>query len=126
MSDREKKITDHDIDKYIMTSEFNKLTTKYFKARLAEADLVTKTDFDTKLKSLNKNISSNKIKHLFVENKFKNLETFDLSYFIDKNYFEEDGTQNYLVLQPMPKYFEKLVVLVMVNIFIFGNLKVCL
>ena len=126
MSDREKKITDHDIDKYIMTSEFNKLTTKNFKARLAEADLVTKTDFDTKLKSLNKNISSNKIKHLFVENKFKNLETFDLSYFIDKNYFEEDGTQNYLVLQPMPKYFEKLVVLVMVNIFIFGNLKVCL
>ena len=105
MSDREKKITDHDIDKYIMTSEFNKLTTQNFKARLAEADLVTKTDFDTKLKSLNKNINSNKIKHLFVENKFKNLETFDLSYFRGKNYFEENGTQSYLVLQAMPKYF---------------------
>ena len=29
----------------------------------------------------------------------KKLKTFDLSYFRGKNRFEEDGTQNYLLLQ---------------------------
>ena len=33
------------------------------------------------------------------------LKTFDSSYFIGKSHFEEDGTQNYLVFQPMSKYF---------------------
>ena len=40
--------------KCITTSEFIKLTAENFKARLAQANLVTKTDFDTKLTSLNK------------------------------------------------------------------------
>ena len=34
------------------------------------------------------------------------LKTFDLSYFIGKSHFEEDGTQNYLVFQPMYRYFK--------------------
>ena len=50
----EKKVTDHDHDKYITTSEFNNLTAKSFAARLAQGNLVTKTDYDTKLISLNK------------------------------------------------------------------------
>ena len=29
-----------------------------------------------------------------------------MSYFIGKNYFEEDGTQNYLVFQPISRYFK--------------------
>ena len=33
------------------------------------------------------------------------LKTFDLSYFIGKSHFDEDGTQNYLVFQPLKKYF---------------------
>ena len=48
----------------------------FFNARLAQANLITKTDFDTKLSS-------------------------DLSYFRGKSYFEEDGTQNYLVFKPI-------------------------
>ena len=36
----------------------------------------------------------------------KKLETFDSSYFIGKIHFEEDGTQNYLLFQPMYKYFK--------------------
>ena len=36
----------------------------------------------------------------------KKLKTFDLSCFIDKSHFEEDGTQNYLVLQPINRYFK--------------------
>ena len=38
----------------INTSEFNKLTIENFKARLAQTNLVTKTDVDAKLTSLNK------------------------------------------------------------------------
>ena len=47
ISDIKKKITDHSHDEYITTPEFNRLTTKNFKARLAEANLITKTDLDT-------------------------------------------------------------------------------
>ena len=32
------------------------------------------------------------------------LKTFDSSYFIGKSHFEEDGTQNYLVFQPMYRF----------------------
>ena len=61
----EKKITDHNHDKYITIPEFNKLTVENFAARLAQANLanksdianfVKKTDFDTKLKNLNKKL----------------------------------------------------------------------
>ena len=64
ISDIEKKVTDHDHEKYITTSEFNKLTKENFAAILAQVNLVTKTDFDAKLISLNKKIDSNKTKHL--------------------------------------------------------------
>ena len=47
-SNVEKKITDHAHDKYITTPEFNTLIT----ARLGQANLITKTDFNTKLKKL--------------------------------------------------------------------------
>ena len=36
------------------------------------------------------------------------LKTFDSSYFISKSHFEEDGTQNYLVFQPMYRYFKRI------------------
>ena len=32
---------------------------------------------------------------------WKKPKTFDSSYFIGKSDFEEDGTQNYLIFQPM-------------------------
>ena len=47
------------------------------------------------------------LKHLLVENELKKLENVNAAYFRDKNYFEEDGTKNYLVFQPMFKYFEE-------------------
>ena len=58
----ENKITDHNHEKYIITPEFNKLTAKNFAARLAQANLVTKTDFDNKLINFNKRINSKKTK----------------------------------------------------------------
>ena len=44
----EKKLTDHNHDKYITTPEFNTLAADVFNARLARANLTTKTDFDVK------------------------------------------------------------------------------
>ena len=41
-----KKFTDHNHDKYITTPEFNTLAADVFKARLAHANLITKTDFN--------------------------------------------------------------------------------
>ena len=43
-----------------------------------------------------------------VENELKKLKTFDSSYFKGKGHFEDDGTQNCLVFQPMSKYFKKI------------------
>ena len=42
----EKKLTNHNHDKYITTPEFNTLSADVFNARLAQANLMTKTDFD--------------------------------------------------------------------------------
>ena len=42
----EKKLTDYNHDKYITTPNFNTLAVDVFNERLAQADLVTKTDFD--------------------------------------------------------------------------------
>ena len=74
------KISDH--DKYITTSEFNKLTTENFAAKLAQANLVTKTDFDNKLTGFNKRNNSSETKHLLTENEFKKLRKIDSSYFV--------------------------------------------
>ena len=102
------KLNNHNHDKYITTSEFNKLAADVFNARLARVSLVTKTDFGSKLSNLNRNITKNKADHLLVQNGLKKLQTFDLSYFIGMNYFEEGGAQNYLVLQPRSRYFKTL------------------
>ena len=42
-----------------------------FNVRLVQENVITKTDFDTKLSGLNKKITSNKAKHLLVENELK-------------------------------------------------------
>ena len=52
------------------TPELNKLTSENCAARLKQANLITQTDFDDKLKSPNQKINSNKTKHLPVENEF--------------------------------------------------------
>ena len=59
----EKKLTDHNHDKYITTLEFNTLAVSVLNVRLAQANLITQTDFDAKLSSLSRKITSNKSKH---------------------------------------------------------------
>ena len=77
--------------------------------RLAQASLITKIEFDAKLSNLNRKIAQNKSKHLLVENELNKLKTFDSGYFIGKSHFGEDGTQNYLIFQPMYRYFKMII-----------------
>ena len=72
----EKKLADHNHDKYITTPEFNTLAADVFNERLIQANLIaktdfdakliTKTDFDAKFSSFNRKITANKSKHLLV------------------------------------------------------------
>ena len=63
--DLENKIFDH--AKYITTQEYKKLRAGNIVARLKQANLVDKTDFDNKLISINRKITSNKRKYLAVQ-----------------------------------------------------------
>ena len=57
--------------------------------------------------SLNRKITKNKTGHFIVRNEINKIKYFDFDYFIGKCHFEEDGgVQNYLVFQPMHKYFK--------------------
>ena len=99
VTETENKFNNHNHDKYITTPEFNTLAADVFNARLSQANLITKTDFDATLSSLTR-------KYLLVENELKQIKTFDSSFFIGKSHFEEDGTQNCLVFQPINRYFK--------------------
>ena len=59
------------------TPEVNKLTPESFAARLKQENLVTSTNFDDKLKSVNQKTIPNKEKYLLVKNKLKKVETFN-------------------------------------------------
>ena len=50
--------------------------------------------------------NKNKTKTLVVKNELNELKNFDSRYFIDKSHFDEDGTQNYLVFQPINRCFK--------------------
>ena len=102
----EKKLTDHNHDKYITTPYFNALAADAFNERLAQANLITKRDFDAKLSSVNRNITVNKTKNLLVENELNQSKNFDSVYFIGKRDFKVDSTRNYLVFQTINRYFE--------------------
>ena len=83
----------------LLLQKINTLAANAFNARLAQANLITKTDFDANLSSLNKQITANKIKPFLNDN--------DLSYYRGKQYFDEgSGKQNYLVFLPTSKYFK--------------------
>ena len=83
--------TDHDYHKYMTTQKFKKSTSEKFAARLTQVNLASKyllnianfvknKNFDAKIKNLNKNITSNKTKHVLVEHELnelsKNLSNF--------------------------------------------------
>ena len=78
-------------------------------------DLLQKTTFESELKKVDDKVSVNSSKVLSYEHKLKQKEDTvndlerDASYFRGKNYFGDDGMQNYFVFQPMYKYFKKVI-----------------
>ena len=63
-------------------------------SKLVQANVITKRNLDAKI--------------VEIENNINELKTFDSRYFRGKNCFENDGTQNYPVLQPRTWYFKVL------------------
>ena len=99
ITDTKNKLNNHNLDKYVATSEFNTLTADVFNARLEQENLIAKTDFDAKLSSQNKKSTGNKTKHFLNDN--------DLSYYRGKQHFDEGSSkQNYLVFLLMGKCFK--------------------
>ena len=102
----ERKIIDHNHDKYITTPEFNTMAADVFNARLAtQTDLIRKPEFDFKLRGISDRVT----KHLKIENELKKLQKFDAAYFRGKGHFEEYGIQNYLVFQSIYRYFRRII-----------------
>ena len=67
----EKKLTDHNHDKYITTPELNTLTASVFNTRLAQENMITKTNFNNSISSLNSRNVANKTKNESIENELK-------------------------------------------------------
>ena len=57
ISEIEGKINNHKHGKYITTPKFNTMAASIFNARLAQANLITKTDLDTKLKKISDRVT---------------------------------------------------------------------
>ena len=97
VTDIESKLNNHNQDKFITTPKFNTLAADVFNTRLAQANVLVKTDFDNK-------IATNKTKNKSVENEIKKLKTLDLSCFIGKSHFGEDDSENYILFQSIKRY----------------------
>ena len=67
ITDIEKNLTNNNHDNYVATPEFNTLTANVFDARLPQANLITKIDFNAKLSILNR-------KQVLVENELQKLK----------------------------------------------------
>ena len=69
--------------------------------------MVEKTNLNAELKKISDRITSNKSRHLQIENELKKLQKFGTAYFRGKNYFDgNDRAQNSLVFQVGEKYFK--------------------
>ena len=104
ISDVENKIPNH--DKYIITPEFNVLTAENFTTRLKQGNLVSKTDFDKKVTSFNKWITSDRTEYLEVQKKLESLITKH-NFFLGRVYFTSNHrSQNVFVYQPIVDMIE--------------------
>ena len=114
VSEVENKIPNN--SKYFTTQKLNNLTAENFEARLKQADLVNKTDFDNKLASFNKRITSNKTKRLEVRKKINVLITKYYNFLSGRIYFtSNDGSQNTFDALELKKKTKVLI------IFLVGN-----
>ena len=99
-------------------AEITKINNDYFTNAALDArhkDLVQKTTFESELKKVDDKVSADSLKMPSYEHKLKqrgdtiNDLDKDASYFRGKNYFGDDGMQNYFAFQPMHKYFKRVI-----------------
>ena len=90
VSDTSTLIKKSDYDTKIAEIESKYVSNTGFDSKLAQANVITKRNFDAKI--------------IEVKNNIKKLQTFNSGWFRGKNYFDEDGTQNYLVFLPIIRY----------------------
>ena len=84
---------------------------------------MSKTDFDNKLTSFNRRITSNKTKHLEVQKKLNSLITKDYNFFLSRIYVaSHDGSKNTFVYQPTFNELE-LKTARLENVLLVGNQK---
>ena len=97
--------------------DYNKFTKEIIDAKIKEKTLLDKSDisklekmFDlnTKLVTLATKVeyNINNKSRKAVKDKIVKLQAFDSNYFCRKSYFEDDGTQSYLVFQSISRYFK--------------------
>ena len=86
-------------------ADYNKYTNKKLHLKIKKKELVSKSeiagfinnaDLDKKAGTL-----ATKAELKAEQDKITKLKAFDSSYFRGKSHFEDDGTQHYLVFQPM-------------------------
>ena len=98
--------------KYITTADFNKFTKDVVGNKIKGEGLVNKCDITGFINNadLDKYVAklATKSELKAEQEKILKLQALDSSYFRGKSHFEDDGTQNYLVLQPMYRYFKKI------------------
>ena len=102
------------VTKIDYATEITKIINDYVITTALDArhkDLVQKTSFDAELKKDDDKTNTNTTKVLSYVHALKQREDTindlerDASYFRGKNYFDDDGMQNYFVFHPMYKYF---------------------
>ena len=98
--------------KYFTSSDYNKFTSNILDAKITQKKLVNESGLDEKIKAL---ATKEEIKTLATkaelkveQDKIVKLQTYGLSLFIGQSYFGYDGTQNYLVFQPLYDFFKSI------------------
>ena len=86
--------------KYFTAAGYSKFTNEKLDLKIKQKGLVTKSDIagfinDGDYKKVATLATKSELKAN--QDKIIKLQAFDSSYFCDKNHFEDDGTQNYLV-----------------------------
>ena len=68
--------------------------------------LINDSKLTSEINKLDNKIGNNVNKINKFETDIKKLQNFDASYFIGKNYFGDDGIQNYLVFAPVARFIK--------------------
>ena len=97
--------------KYTTPADYNRFTKDIVTERIKEKGLVDKSAISGFINNtdLNQKVVTLATKaELKAEKKKIKLEAFDSSYLCGKSHFEDGGAENYLLFQPVYKYFKKI------------------